>query len=228
MQTHARVAIGRSNSSAAVATATTTVTATATAAATATATATASIVVQVPVCHPTILHINSMAAPDKEALFSIFGLDVTATRGEVCKRYKELALKHHPDKNPGSATAKDLMQIYTNARDAILDKIMPEPNGSSFEEFVDEEHKELQGHWQWDASSGQRGAKRKWRDYGDESNVIFEHNAKKGRVEFDIHLPEAGGQQYHISLDPDAPGTGKQVKCDGGLFARRVRVVYGR
>ena len=150
-----------------------------------------------------------MAAPDKEALFSIFGLDVTATRGEVCKRYKELALKHHPDKNPGSATAKDLMQIYTNARDAILDKIVPEPNGSSFEEFVDEEHKELQGHWQWDASSGQRGAKRKWRDYGDESNVIFEHNAKKGRVEF----------------DPDAPGTGKQVKCDGGLFARRVRVL---
>ena len=101
------------------------------------------------------------------------------------------------------------MQIFTNARDAILDKIVPEPNGSSFEECVEEEDQELQGHWQWDASSGHRRAKRKWRYYGDESNVIFEHNAKKGRLEFDILLPEAvggiGTQQYHISLDPDAP-----------------------
>lgn len=65
------------------------------------------------------------AQPDVEAsdYYRILGVDRIATEAEIGKAYKKLALKHHPDRNPGDEEAaaekfKRVAEAYDVLRDA--------------------------------------------------------------------------------------------------------------
>lgn len=52
-------------------------------------------------------------------LYLILGLTSSATPGEIKTAYRKLALKHHPDKNPGNAEAAETFKKINQANDIL-------------------------------------------------------------------------------------------------------------
>src|SRR5690606_32723517 len=58
---------------------------------------------------------------DYKDYYSVLGVDKKATQEEIKKAYRKLALKHHPDKNPGDKTAEDRFKEIAEANDVLSD-----------------------------------------------------------------------------------------------------------
>lgn len=54
--------------------------------------------------------------------YSVLGLSPSASDDEVKKAYRKLALKYHPDANPGDKSAEDKMKQINAAYDQIVNK----------------------------------------------------------------------------------------------------------
>lgn len=57
----------------------------------------------------------------KKDLYEILGVARTAKPEEIKKAYRKLALKHHPDKNPGNAQAERLFKEIASAYEILSD-----------------------------------------------------------------------------------------------------------
>ncbi len=58
----------------------------------------------------------------KKDYYSVLGVSRSATDEEIKKAYRKLAMKFHPDKNPGDKKAEDLFKEATEAYDVLSDK----------------------------------------------------------------------------------------------------------
>lgn len=63
------------------------------------------------------------ALPAPEQWFTILGVSATATRDQVEDAYRRLAMKHHPDRNPGDPTASQEMARINAAREQGLEAV---------------------------------------------------------------------------------------------------------
>ncbi len=57
----------------------------------------------------------------KKDYYELLGLDKSATKEEVTKAYRKLALKYHPDRNPGDTAAEEKFREATEAYDVLSD-----------------------------------------------------------------------------------------------------------
>jgi len=53
----------------------------------------------------------------KKDFYEVLGLSRTASEDEIKRAYKKLAMKHHPDRNPGDASAEDK---FKEVKEAVL------------------------------------------------------------------------------------------------------------
>jgi hypothetical protein len=60
--------------------------------------------------------------PETGNLYEILGLPRYASIGEVRATFRQLALKYHPDRNPGNAAAEELFKIISAAYDILGDE----------------------------------------------------------------------------------------------------------
>ena len=58
----------------------------------------------------------------KRDYYEVLGLEKTASEDEVKKAYRKLALKYHPDRNPGDKTAEAKFKEATEAYEVLSDK----------------------------------------------------------------------------------------------------------
>ena len=58
----------------------------------------------------------------KRDLYAVLGVGRQASEQEIRKAYRELARKHHPDRNPGSKDAEDKFKEASYAREVLLNK----------------------------------------------------------------------------------------------------------
>lgn len=92
--------------------------------------------------------------------YELLGVSQTATADEIKKRYRKLALEHHPDKNPGNAEAEKKFKELAVAFDTLSDA---------------EKRKQYDlalaggGHDQWERGGGFPGGHGGWA--GEEINV---------------------------------------------------------
>ena len=54
--------------------------------------------------------------------YQILGVDRDATDEEIKKAYRQLALKHHPDRNPGDKSAEEKFKEISEAYGALIDR----------------------------------------------------------------------------------------------------------
>lgn len=57
-----------------------------------------------------------------ENYYSILGIEKTATTEEIKKAYRNLALKYHPDRNPGDAEAEEKFKKINDAYSVLGDE----------------------------------------------------------------------------------------------------------
>ena len=58
----------------------------------------------------------------KRDYYDVLGLSKSASKSEVKKAYRKLALKHHPDKNPDDASAEDKFKEAAEAYEVLSDE----------------------------------------------------------------------------------------------------------
>ncbi|MFP5042495.1 DnaJ C-terminal domain-containing protein [Parasediminibacterium sp. JCM 36343] len=58
---------------------------------------------------------------DYKDYYKVLGIDKKATPAEIKKAYRELALKYHPDKNPGNKAAEDKFKEANEANEVLSD-----------------------------------------------------------------------------------------------------------
>ena len=57
-----------------------------------------------------------------EDLYEVLGITKTATQSEIKSAYRKLAVKYHPDKNPGDKAAEEKFKKITAAYDVLSDE----------------------------------------------------------------------------------------------------------
>ncbi|MCR4822495.1 MAG: DnaJ domain-containing protein [Treponema sp.] len=57
-----------------------------------------------------------------EDLYETLGISKTATQSEIKSAYRKLAIKYHPDKNPGDKAAEEKFKKITAAYDVLSDE----------------------------------------------------------------------------------------------------------
>ena len=58
---------------------------------------------------------------EKRDYYEVLGVSKTATKDEIKKAYRKLAIKYHPDKNQGDASAEEKFKEATEAYDVLSD-----------------------------------------------------------------------------------------------------------
>ena len=57
-----------------------------------------------------------------EDLYQVLGISKTASQSEIKSAYRKLAVKYHPDKNPGDKAAEEKFKQITAAYDVLSDE----------------------------------------------------------------------------------------------------------
>ena len=55
--------------------------------------------------------------------YEVLGVESNATSDEIKKAYRKLAIKYHPDKNPGDKKAEEKFKEISNAFDVLKDEV---------------------------------------------------------------------------------------------------------
>ena len=63
----------------------------------------------------------------KRDYYSVLGVSRNATIDEIKKAYRKLAMKYHPDKNPGDKAAEDRFKEASEAYDVLNDPQKRQP-----------------------------------------------------------------------------------------------------
>ena len=58
----------------------------------------------------------------KEDYYKVLGVAKTASKDEIKKAYRKMAVKYHPDKNPGDTSAEEQFKLATEAYEVLSDE----------------------------------------------------------------------------------------------------------
>ncbi|MBR2357936.1 MAG: molecular chaperone DnaJ [Lentisphaeria bacterium] len=134
--------------------------------------------------------------------YEILGVTKTATAEEIKKAYRKLAIKYHPDRNPGDTAAEEKFKEISNAYEVLSDT-------------AKRQRYDQLGHEAFTSSGGQGfggfgGGSGGFRDPMDIFSQFFGGGSGGGSFSFE----ELFGGGRSRRRDPNAPVKGNDLRCD--------------
>ena len=65
--------------------------------------------------------VNKKNMAEKRDYYEVLGVGKTATADEIKKAYRKMAVKYHPDKNPGDKAAEEKFKEAAEAYEVLSD-----------------------------------------------------------------------------------------------------------
>lgn len=129
--------------------------------------------------------------------YELLEVSKTASDAEIKKAYRKLAMKYHPDRNPGDASAEEKFKEIQNAYSILSDK----QKRQAYDQF---------GHAGVDPSRGGHGG---FGGFGDVFEDIFENIFSQGRGQGRQSRGQRGSDlQFNIQLSLEEAAKGKDVE----------------
>jgi curved DNA-binding protein len=151
--------------------------------------------------------------------YKILGIDKAASTDAVKKAFRKLAVKYHPDKNPGDKAAEEKFKEINEANEVLSD---PEKRKKYDELGENWQHAQQYGNYQ-DFSQGQSQYRRSNRQYaeqefgGGDFSDFFE-SVFGSRFGSGSRGPQKGGDysaEVEISLEEAFSGTSRLMDVNG-------------
>ena len=126
----------------------------------------------------------------KRDYYEILEVTRTASDGEIKKSYRQLALKYHPDKNPGDHAAEDLFKEASEAYEVLSDN----QKRQIYDQFG---HQGLQGQ----GFSGFSGVEDVFETFGDIFEDFFGFSSRRGGGRGQARATRGSDLRYDLEID---------------------------
>ena len=144
-----------------------------------------------------------------EDFYKILGVEKTATTQEIKKAYRKLALKYHPDKNPGDKAAEEKFREVSEAYEVLSN----DEKRAKYDQF---------GHAAFTqggmGGAGAGGGYGGFHDPFDIFREVFGGGGGGGAAFYDFF----GGGGGRGQPDPDAPERGSDIKVEIGVTLEKA------
>jgi curved DNA-binding protein len=173
---------------------------------------------------------------DYKDYYKVLGVDKQATSETIKKAYRKLAVKYHPDKNPGNKTAEEKFKELSEANDVLSD-----PEKRKKYDELGENWKQYQNQgpagggdfdWsRWQSGAGSQGRQYRSSDYGqggqeDFSDFFESIFGQGGGSSRHSGRRPAAGEDYSVeaelSLEEAFEGTKRQMNVNGALLEMSI------
>ncbi|MGQ3892239.1 molecular chaperone DnaJ [Legionella sp. CNM-4043-24] len=128
--------------------------------------------------------------------YELLGVSRSADEGEIKKAYRKMAMKYHPDRNPGDSVSEEKFKEIQKAYAVLSDK----QKRAAYDQF---------GHAGVDSSMGGGGG---FHGFGDVFEDIFENIFSGGRGHGGHSRGQRGSDlQYNVQLTLEEAAVGKDI-----------------
>ncbi len=158
---------------------------------------------------------------DYKDYYKILGIDKKATKEEIKKSFRALAIKHHPDKNPGSKEAEEKFKLVNEANEVLSN---PEKRkkydelGENWQQY-EQSNNQNGGNPFGGASGGQQyyGGGEGQSDFSDFFEQFFAGRAQNRSGNFGNQANFKGGDyetEMEITLEEAFQGTNRTIQLE--------------
>ncbi len=169
---------------------------------------------------------------DFKDYYKILGVEKSATKDEISKAFRKLAVKYHPDKNPNDKVAEEKFKEITEANEVLSDSEKRkkydklganwnqyQTSGGGFEDFFSQYGGGQQGRTSYEFSGDFGDLFGGTTGFSDFFENIFGHGGSRGSKFYGSQQRKEKGQDFeatlYISLEEAYNGTSKEVLISG-------------
>ncbi len=152
---------------------------------------------------------------DYKDYYKVLGIDKKASQADIKKAYRALAVKHHPDKNPGNKEAEEKFKLANEANEVLSN---PEKR-KKYDELGENwrQHEQSNGYAKGNPFNGAGNGRQQYEGAGADFSDFFEQffGGQSDRAKSQNRKGQDYETEMEISLEEAFQGTHRIIQLEG-------------